>query len=70
MQILQDFCNAAIASKPTSLETDIKQFKLLQADPKASDRSKMALQFRISTKQLLHTCVWQYDPSQASVEQT
>ena len=70
MQVLQDFCNEAIASKPTTIEADIKQFKALQGDASASERLKMALQFRISTKQLLHTCLWQYDPTQVDVMQT
>ena len=65
LQVLQEFCNEAIASKPTTLEGDIKQYRKLQADASSHARTKLALQFRIAIKQLLHTCAWQYDPSQA-----
>ena len=64
LQVLQEFCSLAIASKATALEADIKQLQGL-SDSESTDRLKLALQFRIAVKQLLHTCAWQYDPSQA-----
>lgn len=67
LQVLQDFCKEAAASKPTILEADLEHLQSLQQDPSVNARLTLALQFRISVKRLLHSCIWQYDPSQAEV---
>ncbi|DBB01977.1 TPA: hypothetical protein ACH3X1_000563 [Trebouxia sp. C0004] len=63
-QVLHGFCSHIIALKPTTLEADKKQLEQLGAGTASNDKSRLALQYRITKKELLQSCVWQYDPSQ------
>jgi hypothetical protein len=62
--VLHGFCSHVIASKPTTLEADKKQLEQLGASTANNDKSRLALQYRITKKELLQSCVWQYDPAQ------
>ncbi|KAL0024826.1 hypothetical protein WJX79_002354 [Trebouxia sp. C0005] len=63
-QVLHGFCSHVIASKPTTLEADKKQLEQVGASIANKDKSRLALQYRITKKKLLQSCVWQYDPAQ------
>lgn len=62
--------SAALASKPTSLEANIKLFQALQTGASAHNQHQSALQIELNsgsvTKRLLHARAWQYQPSQAN----
>lgn len=63
-QVLHGFCSHVIASKPTTLEADKKQLEQGGAGTASNDKLQLAVQYRITKKELLHSCVWQYDPAQ------
>lgn len=64
LQVLHGFCSHVIASKPTTLEADKKQLEQGGAGTASNDKLQLAVQYRITKKELLHSCVWQYDPAQ------
>lgn len=66
LEVLQDFCKEAIASKPTTLAADISDLQSLQQGANCNARQATATQFRISTKQLLHKCALQYGSSRTA----
>ena len=64
LQVLHGFCSHVTALKPTTLEADRKQLEQVGAGTASNDKSRLALQYRITQKELLQSCVWQYDPAQ------
>ena len=64
MQALYQFCQDTLSSKATTLEADIADLQSLQDSAPQDERHMLALQFRIGKKQLLKSCLWQYDPQQ------
>ncbi len=64
LQVLHGFCSHVIASKPTTLEADKKQLEQVRAGTASNDKLQLAVQYRITKKELLQSCVWQYDPAQ------
>ena len=64
MQVLYHVCQQVIASKPTTLVEDIASLQQAQDLEVQDQHHILALQFRIGKKELLHSCLWQYDPQQ------
>ena len=64
MQALYQFCQDTLSSKVTTLEADIAELQSTQDSAPRNERHMLALQFRIGKKQLLKSCLWQYDPQQ------
>jgi len=64
MQVLYHVCQQVIASKPTTLGEDIASLQQAQDLEVQDQHHILALQFRIGKKELLQSCLWQYDPQQ------
>lgn len=64
LQALYQFCQHILSSKPTTLEADIARLQSMRDEESQDERHILALQFRIGKKQLLRSCLWQYDPQQ------
>lgn len=62
LQILHQLCNHLLAAKPTTLENDIALLDQLKSSQSCTLHAVLALQFRVGKKQLLQSCLWQYDP--------
>ena len=62
LQILHALCQKLLAMKPTSLEADVAYLQQLETAWPHMERERLAAQFRIGKKKLLHSCLWQYDP--------
>ena len=68
LQVLHEVCSNILASMPTTLEADLQLLEQLPSSTGSSDRQRLALQFRIGKKALLKSCIWQYDPTQLTVD--
>ena len=66
MQVLHDLCQHVTVSKPTTLEEDTASLQQAQDLALQDKHWMLALQFRIGKKQLLQSCLWQYDVQQLS----
>ncbi len=66
MQVVYHLCQHLTASKPTTLEDDIESLQHMQNIRLQNEHHTLALQFRIGKKQLLQSCLWQYNPQQLS----
>ena len=64
IQVVYHLCQQVIASKPTTLEEDIASLQQAQDLEVRDEHHILALQFRIGKKELLQSCLWQYDPQQ------
>ena len=64
MQALHQFCHHIIGSKATTIEEDMARLDSIGEGQEHDERHRLALQFRIGKKQLLKSCLWQYDPQQ------
>jgi len=64
MQVLYHVCQQIVASKPTTLVEDIASLQQAQDLQVQDQHHILALQFRIGKKELLQSCLWQYDPQQ------
>ena len=62
--MLHQLCNDLLGSKPTTLESDMASLEKLKSGQSHKVHAMLALKFRIGKKQLLQSCVWQYDPQQ------
>ncbi|KAL0038391.1 hypothetical protein WJX77_004597 [Trebouxia sp. C0004] len=63
-QVLYHVCQQVIASKPTTLVEDIASLQQAQDLEVQDQHFILALQLRIGKKELLQSCLWQYDPEQ------
>ncbi len=64
VQVLYHVCQQVLASKPTTLVEDIASLQQAQDLEVRDQHHILALQFRIGKKELLQSCLWQYDPQQ------
>ena len=64
LQILHQLCEHLSAVRPSTLEDDVALLQQLQSAQSRDVHAVLALQFRISKKQLLQACLWQHDPQQ------
>ena len=64
MQVLHHVCQQVLASKPTTLVEDSASLQQAQDLEVQDQHHILALQFRIGKKELLQSCLWQYDPQQ------
>ena len=64
IQVVYHFCQQVLASKPTTLVEDIASLQQAQDLEVREEHDILALQFRIGKKELLQSCLWQYDPQQ------
>lgn len=64
IQVVYHLCQQVLASKPTTLEEDIASLQQAQDLEVRDAHHILALQFRIGKKELLQSCLWQYDPQQ------
>ena len=64
MQVLYHVCQQVVASKPTTLVEEIASLQQAQDLQVQDQHHILALQLRIGEKELLQSCLWQYDPQQ------
>lgn len=64
IQVVYHLCQQVLASKPTTLEEDTASLQQAQDLEVRDAHHILALQFRIGKKELLQSCLWQYDPQQ------
>ena len=57
LQVLYQFCNQTLNSKPTTIKQDRIELKKLKQGDKRDERKRLAIQFRIGKKLILQSCI-------------
>ena len=61
VQVLYSFCQDILASKSTTLKDDTSALTAAQQIREGTERQRLALQFRVAYKGLLHHCVLDHE---------